>query len=343
MSQPFKTILSSPKACFPQWIASSLLCTGTQYMTTMAHTFAAEFRMMLNGRGGNPGGHGTDEVERRALHCLCCGHPPTKAGGGDFAALVEDTIKTNQQQQLTGQRQESKEHVRWVYTRMLLQGKLPQTVRWVTGHDKGALLLPTNVNSKTGSLVSDVLLNKHPVPSQSSKEALQSYDKLPLFIDINVTVDTVKRVSARMQGAAGPGGVDSIAWQSLLLPAWAAYRAIVVGRLIAPDKCPGIRLVGIGKILFQMLGKYILAVCSEDITSVCSTHQLCSGLKAGIEGAVHTMREMWDNHGDKESWGILLINGGNTFNNVNWKAALAQIGAARIQGFCDEQGGRHTG
>eukprot|EP00957_Ditylum_brightwellii_P027760 2097577-Ditylum_brightwellii.AAC.1 len=40
---------------------------------------------------------------------------------GDFAALVEDTVKTNKTQQPTGQKQETKEHVRQVYTRMLLQ------------------------------------------------------------------------------------------------------------------------------------------------------------------------------------------------------------------------------
>eukprot|EP00957_Ditylum_brightwellii_P028826 2177773-Ditylum_brightwellii.AAC.1 len=94
-----------------------------------------------------------------------------------------------------------------------------------------------------------------------------------------------------MQGAAGPGGVDLIAWQDWLLrfgaascylckavaavawwlantrPAWAAYRAIVAGRLIALNKCPGVRPVGVGEILLRMLGKCIIAVCGEEVTT----------------------------------------------------------------------------
>eukprot|EP00957_Ditylum_brightwellii_P189510 14424891-Ditylum_brightwellii.AAC.1 len=63
---------------------------------------------------------------------------------GGFLALVEDTATTNKTQQPTGQRTESVEHVWRVYTRMLLQGKLWQAVRWITGQDKGGLLQPTD-------------------------------------------------------------------------------------------------------------------------------------------------------------------------------------------------------
>eukprot|EP00957_Ditylum_brightwellii_P135933 10367898-Ditylum_brightwellii.AAC.1 len=34
---------------------------------------------------------------------------------------------------------------------------------------------------------------------------------------------------------------------------------------------------------------------------------------------------MWDDHGDEESWGILLVNTQNTFNEVNWRAMLWNV------------------
>eukprot|EP00957_Ditylum_brightwellii_P159534 12144378-Ditylum_brightwellii.AAC.1 len=112
-----------------------------------------------------------------------------------------------------------------------------------------------------------------------------------------------------MQGSAGPGSVKTLSWQDWLLrfgaaslklqeavtkltrwlastrPAWAVYRTLVAGCLIAMDKCPGIHPVGVGKILLQMMGKCIIFVCREEATQACGIQLLCSGLKAGIEGA----------------------------------------------------------
>eukprot|EP00957_Ditylum_brightwellii_P112147 8550659-Ditylum_brightwellii.AAC.1 len=78
---------------------------------------------------------------------------------------------------------------------MLLQGKLHQAVRWVTGQDKGGLLQPNSTNSKTGN-----------------------------------TINTVEKVASHMQGTSGPGGVDSIAWQDWLLrfgeASWKFHKAV---------------------------------------------------------------------------------------------------------------------
>eukprot|EP00957_Ditylum_brightwellii_P132238 10083299-Ditylum_brightwellii.AAC.1 len=68
-----------------------------------------------------------------------------------------------------------------------------------------------------GLPVEEVLLNKHPFPTQPSEEALCEYNTLPALIDINVTEDTVENAAAKMQGAAGPDGVDSIAWRDWIL------------------------------------------------------------------------------------------------------------------------------
>eukprot|EP00957_Ditylum_brightwellii_P091893 6996885-Ditylum_brightwellii.AAC.1 len=130
---------------------------------------------------------------------------------GDYLALVEDTVKANKMQQSNVQQKESLEHIHCVYICMLLQGKLQQAVHWITGRDKGGLLQPTDVGSKTGKSVSKVLLSKHPAQSQPPESALEEYGTLPALIDINVTEDVVQSIVSKMQGAAGLGIADSIA------------------------------------------------------------------------------------------------------------------------------------
>ena len=58
-----------------------------------------------------------------------------------------------------------------------------------------------------------------------------------------------------------------------------------------------------------------------DLEGVCGVAQLCSGLRAGIEGAIHAVWELFDLHSD-DSWGVLLVDARNAFNSVNCVAAL---------------------
>eukprot|EP00957_Ditylum_brightwellii_P076740 5833228-Ditylum_brightwellii.AAC.1 len=43
------------------------------------------------------------------------------------------------------------------------------------------------------------------------------YETVPAILQLDVTQDVVMQVAARMQGAAGPSGVNFIAWQGWLL------------------------------------------------------------------------------------------------------------------------------
>jgi hypothetical protein len=73
-------------------------------------------------------------------------------------------------------------------------------------------------------------------------------------------------------------------WLSNELPPWAAYRALRSGRLVALDKSPGVRPVGIGEAWMRFDSKCVLSVAGGKAIDECGVDQLCAGLEAGVEG-----------------------------------------------------------
>ena len=71
---------------------------------------------------------------------------------------------------------------------------------------------------------------------------------------------------------------------------WSAYRAFRACRLVALDKQPGVRPVGIGETISRLMSKVVLHLCGREATRAAKNLNLCAGLPAGIEGAVHALR-----------------------------------------------------
>ena len=94
------------------------------------------------------------------------------------------------------------------------------------------------------------------------------------------------------------------------------------GRLIALDKSPGIRPVGIGETWRRLLAKCLLRVSGQEAKTACGTDQLAGGVEAGIKGAIHAARLQWAQHSEEEDWRFLLIDARNAFNEENWTAML---------------------
>ncbi|KAL1446997.1 hypothetical protein WDU94_013938, partial [Cyamophila willieti] len=129
--------------------------------------------------------------------------------------------------------------------------------------------------------------------------------------------DLVEKVARKIHGGGGPGGSNSEQWTDFLLRfgrsshrvrdavaqlccklnnqsvSWDKIQALMSSRLIALDKCPGVRPIGIGECLRRILSKCMLEITGDDVTNACGKDQLRSGLKGGIEGAVHAMSTLF--------------------------------------------------
>ena len=123
-------------------------------------------------------------------------------------------------------------------------------------------------------------------------------DRPPEFTPVDITEDTVMTVVGRLLGGAGPGGTDSVSLQHWILrfgaasadlrlivwdlveclgngrPPLAAYRSLMIGRLIALDKQPGIRPVGVQVTWRRIMDKCLLRVAVPEAKAACGTTQL---------------------------------------------------------------------
>ena len=175
----------------------------------------------------------------------------------------------------------------------------------------------------------EVLKGKHSQPRVAAKKAFLPCDDLPPLVDVDVTAAHVEKVARLIQGSAGPSGTTATHWQDFLLRygahserlrdavaelarhfanstmQWDDICALMASRLLALDKCPGVHPIGVGEALRRILGKVMALATGMDVEAVCKADQLCSGLKAGIEGAVHAMRELFEENAELDvaySW-----------------------------------------
>ena len=78
-------------------------------------------------------------------------------------------------------------------------------------------------------------------------------------------------------------------WMANSSPPWAAYRALMACRLVALDKRPGVRPVGIGETLCRALSKLAMRAAGDQAKTAGGNLQMCTGLEASIEGATHAV------------------------------------------------------
>ena len=99
-------------------------------------------------------------------------------------------------------------------------------------------------------------------------------------------------------------------------------KAFVACRLVALDKCPGVRPIGIGEVARRIIGKAIARVLSHEIQEATGPLQTCSGHLSGCEAAVHAMYQVFE---DSDAEGVILVDATNAFNCLNRQNALINI------------------
>ena len=67
--------------------------------------------------------------------------------------------------------------------------------------------------------------------------------------------------------------------------------------------------------------KTMLYVTEDDVKITCNSDQLCSGIKSGMEGAIHAIRELFQDKCD-DRFALLLMDAANAFNSISRSAAL---------------------
>ena len=241
---------------------------------------------------------------------------------GCLKALVDDT-EVEIRSRFASPRPLNDDAKARAFNAKVLSGRLRSACRNLTSSDGGGVLQSDDKCTKTGRPVVDVLQGKHPnlrEPSSVGNEAgvFEPYGSVPTSIPVDITAQDVESVASRLSGADGPGGTDAVDLRNWLLrfgkesealreevalwaswlangqPPWAAYRALMAARLVALGKQPGVRPVGIGEGYRRLFAKVLFKVIGSQARAACGNYNLCAGLPAGIEGAVHAVQEIYE-------------------------------------------------
>jgi hypothetical protein len=262
-----------------------------------------------------------------------------------------------------------KDQTAGIFAKKVFEGKIRDAVRFITDQANGGVLDVTDeitVKGKTGT-VREILEAKHPPAMMPLRAALMPRPtdedgretELPPLIDVDITASDIESIARRLRGGGGPGGMDSSVWSRLLLHYGTAsanlreavaelaramtntlfepdeeqrlLSALLANRLVALDKCPGVRPIGIGECLRRLIAKVVAQKTKHEVVAAAKEDQLATSLPAAIEGGAHAMREQWEKLADEEheeGYGMLLVDASNAFNALNRGVAMWNLGGS---------------
>ena len=174
------------------------------------------------------------------------------------------------------------------FAKLVSLGSLKAATRLITEqNDYGSL--PLDSIQPDGRMVKDHLLDKHPQGAPATPSAIS--EQTPAIEPHSVVFDQIDGsiIIQQMDGSAGPSGLDAHAWKCLcssfhnasddlchsvakLARKLGSYHvdphgtsSLTACRLIALDKRPGVRPIGVGETFRRLISKAILRVTRDDI------------------------------------------------------------------------------
>ena len=209
------------------------------------------------------------------------------------------------------------------FSNLMIQGKTKSALQLLSDKGKGGVLHikglvhSTNNANDHPQTVLDILKAKHSQAQPASPNALNCVDE-PLLphpvIHERIDANSIRSAALRTNGAAGLSGLDAHCWRRMCTSFKSASNdlchslallakrlcttfvdpkglsALLACCLIALDKCPGVRPIGICETAKRIIAKAILSITRDDIQDVTGSLQVCAGQIAGMEAAVHAMK-----------------------------------------------------
>ena len=199
----------------------------------------------------------------------------------------------------------------------------------------GILRLDDNLTTCTGSQsLKEVLKSKHPQPQAADPNVCISGIPLrvhPITFEA-INANLIRSCTLKATGTCGPSGLKAYDWRRLCTSfqtasdslCEASINPVIVApilacRLIALDKCPGVRPIGIGDMARRIMAKAVLQIVKGDIQEVTGAKQLCAGHIAGVETAIHAVHDSFEHEA------VITIDASNAFNSLNRKVALHNV------------------
>ena len=102
----------------------------------------------------------------------------------------------------------------------------------------------------------------------------------------------------------------------------AGLAAFTACQLIALNKNPGVRPIGIGEAYKRLIAKSILCIVRDDVLQAAGPIQLCAGQSSGCEASVLAMKAAFESPNAET---VLEVDATNAFNCLNHQAALRNI------------------